>query len=105
MVILGVVERHATVCVPTEARRRQPDVGWSGGQQRWLAARRGCALLGAPPKSVAMCPGLGWVDLDHEWAEADNVAGVRAGVPGVPQRSAQVALGAGTAEIEAEAAE
>ena len=48
---------------------------------------------------------LGWADLDHEWAEADNVASVRAGIPGVPQRSAQVALGARTAEIEAEAAE
>ena len=53
-----------------------------------------------------MRPGLGWADLDHEWAEADNVASVRtAGIPGVPQRSAQVALGACTAEIEAEAAE
>ena len=52
-----------------------------------------------------MCPGLGWADLDHEWAEADNVASVRAGIPGVPQRSAQVALGVCTAEIEAEAAE
>src|SRR6185503_11541078 len=43
--------------------------GAGRGLEGWAAALFGCtarcALLGAPPKSVALGPGLGWADLDH----------------------------------------